>query len=50
MLKIKLCGWKKSAKSKMYYTPGNVRLGMGLYRTPGEQEKYLRKSLKRKLP
>lgn len=32
------------------YTPGDVRLGMGLYRTPEESEKYIEESLKRPLP
>jgi len=29
---------------------GDYRLSMGLYRTPEETEKYIQKSLKRKLP
>lgn len=32
------------------YIPGNIRLSMGLYRTPSETERYIQKSLKRKLP
>ena len=50
MLKIRLFKTREARKTKIYYTPGDVRLGMGLYRTPTEQEKYRQKSLKRKLP
>ena len=32
------------------YTPGDVRLGMGLYRAPEESEKYIEDSLKKPLP
>lgn len=31
-------------------TSGDVRLGMGLYRTPEESDKYIEESLKRPLP
>ena len=51
-MKLKLGISKKSInkKIKFYPTPGNIRLSMGLYRTPKETEKYIQKSLKRKLP
>ena len=32
------------------YTSGDVRLGMGLYRTPEESDKYIEDSLKQSLP
>ena len=50
MIKMSVFNLKKTQNSKIYYTPGNVRLGLGLYRTNTEQQKYLQKSLKRKLP
>ena len=50
MMKLNLFNLKKTEKSKIYYTPGNVRLGLGLYRTKEQQEQYIQKSLKRKLP
>ena len=54
MINIKFFNRKNKAtetkSKKLYYTAGNVRLGMGLYRTSKEQEKYIKKSLKKKLP
>ena len=35
---------------KYQYVRGDYRLSNGLYRTPEESEKYIQKSLKRKLP
>lgn len=51
-MKLKLGTLKKVTikKTKFYSTPGNIRLSMGLYRTPEETEKYIQKSLRRKLP
>lgn len=40
--------WKECEQKK--FTSGDVRLSMGLYRTPEEAEEYKTKSLKRKLP
>lgn len=41
---------ENSNKETKIYTPGNVRLSMGLYYTEEEKLEYIKKSLKRKLP
>ena len=41
---------KKHKQHRLRICPGNIRLFLGLFRTPEEQEKYLQKSLQRKLP
>lgn len=37
-------------QNKKTYTPGNVRLGLGMYRTPQEVEKFKENVRKRRLP
>lgn len=48
--KVFKLGKNVNKKVKLYYTSGNVRLGAGLYRSVEEQQQYIKKSLKRKLP
>ena len=41
---------RSSKVTTQEFTSGDVRLGMGLVRDENEQEEYVQKSLKRKLP